>query len=97
MSRAVASINTPTAAVLGDEIGGDAVQPRSRIARAVVVALLEGDAEDLAECGVGLVRSDPPDEIPVQHAWRSKRHPQHLGLRERRHDHGGIAPRIHHR
>ena len=62
------------APVLGQQVGGDAVQPRPRRRsfEVVRVALLEGDAEDLADHGLGLVRPEPAHDSGAAR-WRAGR------------------------
>ena len=88
-------------AMLGDEVGGDPVEPRdahSGRSPSYVDALLERDAEHLAEQRVGFVGTDAPDEVAEQHARVTvEQRAEDLGLGERRRDDRSIGLRIHHR
>ena len=60
------------------------------------MALLEGDPEDLADHALGLVRTEPANEIAVQHRRVAvEDRPEQHGRVERRRDHRGVRLVLH--
>ena len=55
--------------MLGQQVGGDAVEPRARGGPQQVVrrALLERDSEHFAHHALGLIRTEATHEVAMQH------------------------------